>query len=523
MNLQLTDWDQDLPPEPEEEYQAFVRTLQWTDGFGLLFVRCSPREGEELITKVQGEINDKNIQVLRLQEPVDNLYQRIEQLENPDKIDILFITGLESSFYAYEESKRLVDWLSKDVYSYSWKSVPPVLINLNQQRERFKDNFNICFIFLLPLFGIKYFIQRAPDFFDWRSGSFDFPTDLETLEQESSRVVQERDYEKYLSWTPEARTKEIVKIQELIAQEYQTIGRKSQLFFELGLLSHADEDYMAALISYDKAVAIEPDFQNAWYNRGYTLNELGMYEQAIASYDQVLAIKPDDDAAWNNRGYALNELGRYEQAIASFNKALAIKPDDYLAWNNLGNALNELGRCEEAIASYDKAVTIKPDNHNAWFGQGNALYNLGRCEEAIVSYNKALAIKPDDHDAWNNQGLALYNLGRCEEAIASFDKAVAIKLNFYQAWDNRGYASSKLGKFPEAIKSHNKAIEIKSDYANAWYNKAYCYVLLKDIDQAIENLQAAINLNPEYREIAKTDSDFDRIRNDGRFQALIKG
>ena len=184
MSLELTDWDKDLPPEPEEEYQALVRTLQWTDGFGLLFVRCSPSKGEELINKVQGEIRDKNIQVLRLQEPVDNLYERIEKLENRDNIDILFITGLESSFYAYEESKRLVDWLSKDVYSYSWKSVPPVLMNLNQQRERFKDNFNICFVFLLPLFGIKYFIQRAPDFFDWRSGSFEFPTDLESLEQE---------------------------------------------------------------------------------------------------------------------------------------------------------------------------------------------------------------------------------------------------------------------------------------------------------------------------------------------------
>ena len=33
------------------------------------------------------------------------------------------------------------------------------------------------------------------------------------------------------------------------------------------------------------------------------------------------------------------------------------------------------------------------------------------------------------------------------------------------------------------------------------------------IDQAIQNLQQAINLNPdEYREMAKTDSDFDSLR-----------
>jgi hypothetical protein len=44
-----------------------------------------------------------------------------------------------------------------------------------------------------------------------------------------------------------------------------------------------------------------------------------------------------------------------------------------------------------------------------------------------------------------------------------------------------------------------------------------------NIEQAIENLQQAINLNPdEYRQMAKTDSDFDSVREDERFQALIQ-
>ncbi|WP_242718398.1 tetratricopeptide repeat protein [Microcoleus vaginatus] len=43
------------------------------------------------------------------------------------------------------------------------------------------------------------------------------------------------------------------------------------------------------------------------------------------------------------------------------------------------------------------------------------------------------------------------------------------------------------------------------------------------IDQAIQKWQQAINLNPDrYREMAKTDSDFDSIRSHTRFQALIQ-
>jgi len=43
------------------------------------------------------------------------------------------------------------------------------------------------------------------------------------------------------------------------------------------------------------------------------------------------------------------------------------------------------------------------------------------------------------------------------------------------------------------------------------------------MDGVIQNLERAINLNPDkYREIAKTDSDFDKVRSHSQFQALIE-
>ena len=82
----------------------------------------------------------------------------------------------------------------------------------------------------------------------------------------------------------------------------------------------------------------------------------------------------------------------------------------------------------------------------------------------------------------------------------------------------------KLGRLEEAIASCNKALELKPDDSAALYNKACCYAKHNNIDLAIENLQQAIKLNPEeYREMVKTDTDFDRIRGDKRFKALIQG
>ena len=94
-----------------------------------------------------------------------------------------------------------------------------------------------------------------------------------------------------------------------------------------------------------------------------------------------------------------------------------------------------------------------------------------------------------------------------------------------EAWYNRGKALGELGRLEEAIASYDKAVEIKPDLHQAWYNKARCYALQNNIEQAIENLQIAINLNPEeYREmynVQKTDSNFDAIRHNERFQKFI--
>jgi tetratricopeptide (TPR) repeat protein len=485
MNPNLDDWDDDLPPEPEAAYQDLVRALKRKSGFGLYFVQCTPVEADRLSAKLPQDIPHKHIAVLRLVESIDNLYQHVAEFVKDKQIDILLIKGLEYSLYKYE--KRTFGAITESRFS-DLVSVPHILNHLNQQRERFRDDFSFCFVFLLRSFSINYLIHRAPDFFDWRSGVFELPTTPELVEQESTRLLLEGNYEEYLKLSQEQKIEKVLELQDLLAEKYQTEDSRVRLLFELGNLLSSAKEYEAAIASYDKAVEFKPDKHEAWYNRGIALGNLGRNEEAIASYDKAVEFKPDDHEAWYNRGIALRNLGRNE----------------------------------EAIASYDKAVEFKPDKHEAWYNRGIALRNLGRNEEAIASYDKAVEFKPDYHEAWYNRGIALRNLGRNEEAIASYDKAVEFKPDYHLAWNNRGYALGNLGRYEEAIASLDKVLQIQPDDDSAFYNKACYYALQGNIEQAIENLQIAIDLNPDkYPEMAKTDSDFDNIRDDERFQALI--
>ncbi|MEM7581671.1 MAG: tetratricopeptide repeat protein, partial [Cyanobacteria bacterium P01_A01_bin.80] len=373
MTSEPIDWDEDLPADPEEEINAFLRTLERTDGFRILFICCTPVGGQELIARVQEDLPRKKVEILRFDEPIHNLYQIVQDLPNRDEINVLFIQGLENSLYEYEQTTFGEE---SEKFAYSWKGVPKILNHLNLNRERFRDSFNICFVFLLRSFSLKYFIHRAPDFFDWRSSIFEFPTKPELLEQESSRVIEEGNSQKYRSLSPEEKIKKILEIEELLKEKHQTEDKKAKLLREQGKVLDAAEEYESALRVFEKAIEIKPDYHKVW----------------------------------NNRGLALRHLGRLEEAIASYNKAIEIKPDYYRAWGNKGYALYQLGRLEEAIKSYDKAIEIKPDDDNAWFNRGIALLQLGRLEEAIKSYDKAIEIKPDHEFAWNNRSYALLQL-----------------------------------------------------------------------------------------------------------------
>jgi tetratricopeptide (TPR) repeat protein len=255
-----------------------------------------------------------------------------------------------------------------------------------------------------------------------------------------------------------------------------------------------------ALASYDKALAIQPDFAEALCNRGVSLQGLKRYDEALASYDKALAIKPDFAEALCNRGNVLKELKRYDEALASYDRAFAVKSDFAEALNNRGLVLQALKRYDEALASYDGALAIKPELAEALSSRGLALCELGRHDEALASCDKALAIKPDYAEALSNRGLALCELGRYDQALASYDKALAIKAGSAEVFSNRGVALKELKRYDEALVSYDRALAIKQDFPEALSNRGAALKELKRYDEALASYDKALAVRPDYAE-----------------------
>lgn len=492
MNLDSIDWDEDLPPaSPEEEYQALRRAIQRTDGFGLLFVQCAPAKGHEIIKQIKEDLPQKKVEVLSLKEPIRNLYERVEALPNRNEIDVLFIEGLEYSIYEYEDVKRHLGWTTEEIQSYSWKGVPHILTNLNQQRERFRDNFQACFVFLVPPFVLKYVIHRAPDFFDWRSGAFQFRMDADQIQHEIQHAWIPGDYRKYRNLSSQERLDKIFHIQILIEEGKEQPLESVDLYAGLGDLFAFEGNCKASILSYEKVLESDPDEHNKY-------------------------------KAWNNRGIELSKLERYEEALSSFSHAAKIDPTDYRIWHNQGLILSRLGRYKEAISFFDEALKLNFNNYKTWFKRGVALYNLGKYRQAIKSYDKALGLRTDDCQIWYNRGNSFGKLKQYKKAIKDYNKAIKLKPDYDNAWFIQGFTWIELGQNVKAIECFDRVLMINPDYYLALYGKACLYSRLGQSDQSIENLQQAIQINAdECCDLAKNDSDFDTIRDDPRFQTLI--
>jgi tetratricopeptide (TPR) repeat protein len=150
--------------------------------------------------------------------------------------------------------------------------------------------------------------------------------------------------------------------------------------YSLGLIRLQQNGFEDAAELFRRAVKVDKASAEAHYCFALALAGLGRLAEAILRYEKALALRPNFAEAHSSLGFALQMLGQIEKAIAHYKKALTIRPVYSEARNNLGNALQMLGRSAEAIAQYEKALESTPNDHVTHTNLGNVLGTLGRNE-----------------------------------------------------------------------------------------------------------------------------------------------
>lgn len=108
---------------------------------------------------------------------------------------------------------------------------------------------------------------------------------------------------------------------------------------------------MPAGMGYASSMSSKDDL----YDRATDLFGDGKPEEAIAVYREALAIDPEFADAWHGLGMALSELGRHDEAIEAGKRLCELSPDDTLAHTTLSRFYQAAGRIPEAESEGAKA------------------------------------------------------------------------------------------------------------------------------------------------------------------------
>jgi DNA-binding winged helix-turn-helix (wHTH) protein/tetratricopeptide (TPR) repeat protein len=205
--------------------------------------------------------------------------------------------------------------------------------------------------------------------------------------------------------------------------------------FLLGRLhwgQHAAGSDERALWHFEQALAIDPEFAQAWTGMADCWLRIGSrgensrdaYGQARQAASSALALDPEQVSALACMGTVSHALDRdWARAEGYFRKALELAPSDAQALAAFSDFLAYQGRAEEAIGLASQAVEMNPAS--AWFNAilAQALH-IGRLhEDAICQAKRTLELAPDFGIAHFFIGLSCLVLNRIDQALLHLEKA----------------------------------------------------------------------------------------------------
>ncbi len=132
-------------------------------------------------------------------------------------------------------------------------------------------------------------------------------------------------------------------------------------------------DYPGALADFDRAIAIDPKYAEAYCSRG-TLKARYLDDTygGLGDYNQAIALNPNYGTAYYNRAFLNAERIRdFKGALADYDRAIALNPKKATIYVNRGNLKAEhLKDFQGALADHDRAIALDPNLVNAYYNRG---------------------------------------------------------------------------------------------------------------------------------------------------------
>lgn len=263
------------------------------------------------------------------------------------------------------------------------------------------------------------------------------------------------------------KVNELQTVSSLTAETQKSKRSAAERFYSQGVAQLSRDDYARALQFFERAVELDSNYPEAWYQAGFCYGVLGRHQDALKASKAAARLRPDWAEAHVNIGASNYALGQYKEAADAYRQAIRLEdaPETQYA---LGLTLGRLNRTDEEVLAYRRAITMKPDHANALDRLGAAYFKLKRYAESAQAYEQLRAYKPDAK-TYNSLGESYLELNKPDDGLQAFNSALGYDPEFDKARYNLGRAYLKLSNPDMARVQYEILRNARSEWADRLY------------------------------------------------------
>ena len=226
-----------------------------------------------------------------------------------------------------------------------------------------------------------------------------------------------------------------------------------ELHVGVGYARLARDEFAWARRSFEEALVLDPEHEDALAGLGEVLLRLGQTPQAMKSFRRILELGYADDVELMLQvGRALFRDGLMEEAKEYFDIAVQQTPENAEAIAMVGYAQHRMGDDTAAMETLRRALQFDPAHSEARIYLGNILYDRGDYEAALYHLDRT---KPEEH--WDELGIfRLLELKKSHMRLRDDDPSLRI-------WEER---LTELAPTPDYVDDMLAEIEQRANEAD---------------------------------------------------------
>ena len=174
---------------------------------------------------------------------------------------------------------------------------------------------------------------------------------------------------------------------------------KVQSHYNLGLAYYHGGQIGKAIVAYQKAIQLDPNFADAYGGLGVIYWRSGDLDAAIRYCQKAIKIAPENIEFHQNLTQIYWQKGLYDRAAIGYRIILELNPSDENALHHLGIILLSKQEYDAAVSCFQKVLEINPDNALTHGALGTAYYKLGEEGLAIHEFQEVLRLDPQNQNA----------------------------------------------------------------------------------------------------------------------------